>query len=218
MKTYINRATTILLMLSCMTSLVFVNTEGSSATTIIIRSCLSEVVPDEHGGAFVVIRDSENDKIMIQHLDSTGNFLWEGSGTIMPYNTSWHKSTYDGQGGVIHVWAGDVNNIQGLYAQRIDNSGNSMWEGSGVLVHKREGGQWPGWLASFTTTPDGDGGAILIWQRLENPNPIYAQRIDSSGKITWDINGVLVAQNTYRYHDLSCISDGMGGAIVAWQE
>jgi hypothetical protein len=214
MKYFIKKVAVILLTLSLITSFLFVNSDSASATTIIIESYLSGVVSDEHGGAFISIHDLKTRKAYIQHMDSSGNFKWDGSGTITPYTASYNQITVDGLGGVIFVWS----DTTGLYAQRIDSSGNTLWDGSGVLVHTRIGGQWPGWLGNLVVVPDKDGGAIIIWQRLENPNPIYAQRIDTTGNMAWDSSGILVAQNTYHYLQPNCISDGMGGAIIVWHE
>jgi hypothetical protein len=191
--------------------------QASATTMFYYENPLSIVISDEHGGAFVIINDSETDAHFIQHLDSSGKFTWEGSGTVLPDFGSNYEITYDGQGGVIFCWSGDLNGIQGIFAQSIDSNGNPMWEGSGALVHKRKGGKWPGWVGDLAVVSDKTGGATIVWQRLEDPSPIYAQKIDNEGKVVWDFEGINISPDSYQNQDLSCTSDGIGGINIIWQ-
>lgn len=72
-------------------------------------------------------------------------------------------------------------------------------------------------------TDDGDNGDIIVWvDRRTGPySPsIYAQRLDKSGMIRWNLNGVKVSNlsNTdpLLSTDVTVVSDGNGGAILAW--
>jgi hypothetical protein len=76
---------------------------------------------------------------------------------------------------------------------------------------------------SFTTIgtiSDGAGGAIVAWQ---NDNGIYVQHIDSSGKLLWQPGGLEVSATgtvtgsmVLYQAGLTMVSDGSGGAIIAW--
>ena len=77
---------------------------------------------------------------------------------------------------------------------------------------------------SFTTVgtiSDGSGGAIVTWQ---NNKGIYVQHIDSSGKLLWLQGGLPVSEGTgtiissmvLSQAGFSMVSDGSGGAIIAW--
>jgi hypothetical protein len=212
MKSLYKKLAILLLALSLVAPFLLFDCDNASATTFLVESYLDTVISDEQGGAFIVINDFDAHKHFLQHLDSSGNFTWESSGINIPYRA--YQIINDGQGGVIYVWEDIINSIQGLYMQRIDNAGHSLWE-DGVLIHKREGGKWPGWLSFSDIISDRDGGAIVIWQRLEDPHPIYAQKIDSVGRVVWDLKGIMIAQNTYQYN-VHCVSDGMGGVITLW--
>lgn len=70
-------------------------------------------------------------------------------------------------------------------------------------------------------TDDGDNGAIIAWvdNRPGTYQPfIYAQRLDKSGMIRWNSDGVKVSDLMYYSEPpvIKVISDGNGGAIIAW--
>jgi hypothetical protein len=77
---------------------------------------------------------------------------------------------------------------------------------------------------SFTkvgTVSDGAGGAIVAWQ---NDKGIYVRHLDSSGKLLWQQGDLEVSEGTgtitgsmaLYQTGFSMVSDGLGGAIIAW--
>ena len=71
-----------------------------------------------------------------------------------------------------------------------------------------------------STISDDSGGAIIAWQ---NNKGIYVQHIDSSGKVLWQKGGLSVTNTGMIIGSLvmmqtgfTMVSDGLGGAIVAW--
>jgi hypothetical protein len=68
------------------------------------------------------------------------------------------------------------------------------------------------------STSDGSGGVIVVWQdRRSGFVDIYAQRIDASGVALWATNGVPVSTAGDDQINPTIVSDGNGGAIIAWQ-
>lgn len=67
---------------------------------------------------------------------------------------------------------------------------------------------------------DGAGGAIVAWQDARSTGDfnIWAQRFDSMGTMLWTINGKVVCNSLNEQGQLSIVSDGSGGAIIAWQD
>ncbi len=67
---------------------------------------------------------------------------------------------------------------------------------------------------------DGSGGAIITWQdyRSGTTHDIYAQKISSTGYIQWASSGVLICDAAGTQSNPTIISDGSGGAIIAWQD
>src|SRR5262249_19685437 len=70
------------------------------------------------------------------------------------------------------------------------------------------------------------GGAIVFWQDARNGSnyDIYCQRINATGQIpsgttsNWVPNGISVSAAAGNQYVPAAVSDGAGGAIVAWQD
>jgi hypothetical protein len=120
----------------------------------------------------------------------------------------------DGSGGAIITWI-DYRTAQDIYAQRIGVSGNVQWAVNGVVVCTGTDSQM-----NPRITTDGSGGAIIAWadQRNGIDWDIYAQRIDSGGNALWPADGVAICTSPDDQYHLAITSDGMGGAIIAWQD
>jgi len=69
---------------------------------------------------------------------------------------------------------------------------------------------------------DSSGGALAIYEILkgDDARELYAQRISSGGSLQWGEKGVLIGcgyereSSTFDWH---MVSDGAGGAIIAWE-
>ena len=73
--------------------------------------------------------------------------------------------------------------------------------------------------ASQVITDDGLGGAIIAWMDYRNSSSssdIYAQHIDATGAAQWTADGRQVCTAADTQSDINIISDGNGGAILAW--
>jgi hypothetical protein len=70
--------------------------------------------------------------------------------------------------------------------------------------------------------PDGVGGVIVAWEDSRGGDSthfnIYAQRLDSTGHLLWNRDGVLVCGNAEDQRHVRMVSDGAGGAIIAWED
>lgn len=77
--------------------------------------------------------------------------------------------------------------------------------------------------ANFQTRPtiaaDGQGGTIIAWFDNRSGNDdIYVQRISGKGQPLWTANGVAVCSATGSQSYPYVVSDGAGGAILAWTD
>jgi hypothetical protein len=66
---------------------------------------------------------------------------------------------------------------------------------------------------------DGAGGAIVVWMDEREgafTRDVYAQRLDSEGNILWDARGVNVSERSMSQWAPVLVSDGNGGAIIAY--
>ncbi|GAI81388.1 unnamed protein product, partial [marine sediment metagenome] len=102
-----------------------------------------------------------------------------------------------------------------IYAQKIDSSGNRQWGLSDLCVCDAVNDQQKSKIAS-----DDSGGAIIAWDDDVNGNgsfyKVYAQRVNSSGILEWDPNGVCICNEISVYPEI--VADGSGGAIIVWQD
>jgi hypothetical protein len=127
------------------------------------------------------------------------------------------QSVSDGAGGAIIIWVDFRSGLSDgyLYAQRVDDSGNTLWTDNGTLLCNA-GGE----IEGLAIISDEYGGAICTWQNdlFASDNDIYAQRIDSSGTVQWTANGITICNEANRQEDAQLVSDNYGGAIIAWTD
>ncbi len=90
----------------------------------------------------------------------------------------------------------------------------AQWQPNGVAISTAGVDQWPPVIAS-----DGAGGAIMAWQdNSTGAFDIYARKVNAAGVPQWTVNGVLLCNATGDQVNCAIVSDGAGGAIVAWQD
>lgn len=100
-----------------------------------------------------------------------------------------------------------------VYAQRINSSGTLLWTPGGIPICAVTGPVY-----EPVAIPDGSGGAIIAWADLRSEQDIYAQRVNASGSVLWTANGVALCTAAGPQYPPKLVSDGAGGAIVAWPE
>ncbi len=120
----------------------------------------------------------------------------------------------DGAGGAIVAWHDYRNGNADIYARRVDAAGVPQWTANGVALCTATGDQKLPLIVS-----DGAGGAVIVWEDQRSGNrDIYAQRVDAAGAVQWTANGVALSTATGDQNDFAVVSDGAGGAIVAWAD
>ena len=69
------------------------------------------------------------------------------------------------------------------------------------------------------TIADGDGGVIVYWRENRSGNYfLCTQRINSFGSTIWNPTGITLSTTTNRKDFRTMVTDGMGGAIIVWDE
>jgi hypothetical protein len=88
------------------------------------------------------------------------------------------------------------------------------WTTNGVAICAADSSQ-----SDVQIVPDGSGGAIIAWRDTRNVNlDIYAQRVDANGHSLWNSYGVPVCTLSSTQSLTCMISDGLGGAILVWED
>jgi len=172
------------------------------------------------GGVFAFAwqdRQDGNLDIHVQCIDISGNCLWNAGGLNVNANygsvtQQKPKITEVAEKEYVIVWEDYRNGFSNIYSQKIDNEGNLLWNRDGVRVCG---------FSSNQTEPrivkDGSGGAIIVWldQRDRYLN-VFAQRIDSKGKLMWNEDGTILAPFNGNQINPKVIGDGTGGSIISW--
>lgn len=196
---------------------------GVAVCTAAFDQYVPQLVPDGQGGVIIAWWDSRSGSyydIYAQRMSTSGETMWIASG--IPICTGfgeWQSQMVsDGQGGAIIVWRSNRGTIfpyTDIYAQRVSASGVLLWDGNGIPICTATGKQHKPQLV-----PDGDGGALIIWQdsRSATNEDIYAQRVSASGGVLWTVNGLAVCTDTEDQVDLQLVLDGQGGAIITWYD
>jgi hypothetical protein len=176
------------------------------------------IIADGAGGAIVAWRDerSGNDDIYAQRVNSEGIAVWTANGVALCTATGRQtepRAESDRTGGAIVTWGDLRTGVTDIYAQRVDRFGVARWTANGVALCTATGGQFGQAIAA-----DGAGGAIVAWRDQRSIDNVYAQRVNASGAVQWAANGVTVfATDDYQWVP-HIVSDGAGGAIIAWYE
>jgi hypothetical protein len=188
---------------------------------------IPRAVPDGAGGAIVAwddYRNSSNDDIYARRVDSSGNQLWALDGIAVCATGAYQDfpdAASDGAGGAYIVWQDDRLAANGwdIYAQHVLGSGalDPAWPPDGLPICVLPANQ-----TNAIVIADGAGGAIVAWQdergNVDLSPDIYAQRISATGAILWAANGKPATMAPGQQSAYVMISDGAGGAIVAWED
>lgn len=192
---------------------------GGAAVCVPCNTSNAAIAPDGAGGVFAVW---EIGAIYAQHLTATGDLApgWPAHGLPVCVSLNGPCCPWvipDGAGGFFACWTDFRNNAvsQGdVYAQHVLADGTSApgWAINGMPATQEPGGDQRGVLA-----PDGTGGVFVTWWTPSNN--VWLQHLGASGTPApgWPSNGI-VACSLPSSVPMSVISDGAGGAIMAWTD
>jgi hypothetical protein len=193
---------------------------GVALCTVFYDQINQTLVSDGTGGAIVTWEDHRNNlyDIYAQRVNASGAVLWTAGGiplcvaTALQYNP---MIVSDAGGGAIVTWYDQRAGNSDIYAQRVNSSGATQWPANGVALCALAQDQvFP------TLVTDGAGGAIVTWYdyRSGTSYDIYAQRVTASGALQWAANGVPLCTAPNGQDTPTIVSDGAGGAVVAWED
>jgi hypothetical protein len=187
-----------------------------------------DVVPDGSGGCIVVWCDyrfsgSSEVRAYVQRLTSDGLVApgWRPDGVPLSATSGMQffpLAIPDGNGGAIVAWQEYRSETSyNAFAQRITASGSAGegWPADGVPLCTQ-----PGYQVAVAIVDDGVGGVIVAWEdgRSGGRGDIYAQRLSAAGVPLWAQDGVCLSTGLGDKMSPVMVSDGSGGAIVAWPD
>lgn len=165
----------------------------------------------------------------VQHLDADGNALLGAAGVIgttEPLHDHVSTSaTFDPASGDIYlVWdetyIENMQNYDGVYAQRIDADGNRAWGDTGkVLVEPVISTDSLHAISQLIALP-APGGFVASWVTGATPavdQPLTAARLDADGDYVWASQDVVVESLGATSNAVGAVSHD-GGFAWAWQD
>src|SRR5262245_30906729 len=187
------------------------------------------ILSDDAGGAFIAWTDERSGStvndvdVFAQHVLASGvvDPNWPANGT--PVSTAPKAQTqphlvedFDGGFFVTFIDFQTGNPGSDIFAQHVLRSGvvDPAWP-----VNGRDLSPAPGSQVTPQIVADGTHGAIVAWtDTREGTNDIYAQRVLITGAIAagWPASGRPVATGPSSQVTPQLVSDGTGGAILAW--
>jgi len=155
--------------------------------------------------------------VLLQYVDSKGNFLWGPSGkpASQEPQSKWNPIVYgDGQGGSFVGWEDYRSQIQWqVYVQHFHQDGQPVW-GSDVAIAPSGAGQ-----GTLDLADDGQGGSFAAW--IDNrfgTAGLFAQQISTDGVRMWGDGGTPIAQGLTKPQHVEILSTAPGKAIVLWAD
>ena len=178
------------------------------------------IAEDEFGGAHIAWVDNRNGNydIYCQRLNGNGLLLGGNDGVAVctaSYTQTAVAIISDGAGGAIYAWEDyRSGNNYDIYALRINSAWIWAGPGDGVAICSNSAHQRDPVMIS-----DGNTGAIIAWADQRGTYyDIYAQRVSALCSPLWTADGVVVSAADISQEQPEIISDGLGGAIVAWRD
>lgn len=181
------------------------------------------LISDGSGGVIVCWTDSRiagNADIYAQRIASDGTVQWNSNGIPLCSATGPQVSPAmapDGYGGAFVAWTDSrIAGNQDVYMQHLHSDGSTSWASNGVPLCAASGNQ-----TSSRLLADGAGGFIAAWTDSRSSSTVadvYVQRVSSSGEPQWNANGNPVCTAPNAQTGVSIVSDGAGGAILAWED
>ncbi len=101
-----------------------------------------------------------------------------------------------------------------IYAQKISDDGEVMWDESGVRCAEFDYDQTRPYVVN-----DNEGGIIVAWRAPTDDDwyDIYMQRLDENGEPLWGAEGLQVTDSMIDKNVEELAADGEGGAVVLWK-
>jgi len=177
------------------------------------------VVTDGVGGAVIVWSDLRSGYLDIyaQRIDHSGTIRWTSNGIVVCSAANFQSkpdASFDKSGYILISWLDSRSGQPQIYAQKIDTSGVAAWTGDGKGVRTSPYGKDDVYIVS-----NDHGCAMVIWvEEQSDPsyNDINANFLDSYGDTMMEV--ATIASSIMDLPLLEVVSDGKGGAILAWYQ
>lgn len=192
--------------------------DGVPVCTDAAYQARARIESDAVGGAYICWQDNRGDGgIYGQRLTSTGSYDWTYNGLAVCDETGTqfnHEMISVNGNYIIVAWVDHRGSDHDIYAQSVSYYGSLSWTAGGVAVCAAADMQ-----NMIDISPDGEWGAVIVWKdHRDGESDIFAQKIRYDGALEWTVTGEPVCLDPYEQWQPQIVSDGAGGAIVAWTD
>jgi hypothetical protein len=160
---------------------------------------MAQINNDSFVFTWMDFRNTDPD-IYAQRVTISGSVLWPDplvvytdSTATVPAPQENPRIVQTSDNGVIIIWEDKRNDVDDpdLFAQKVNLSGQRLWDVNGIPLSVAEFGQ-----RGPRMSADNSGGCYVVWDDSRNGNApnvdIYAQHLSSSGSSLWQANGQAV--------------------------
>ena len=162
----------------------------------------------------------EDYKLKYQIIDQYGNIKLPINGIQLiesDYNTRLHRFIQADNGDLIVIFMDNRNGIDmdDIFAQRFNSSGNKLWGADGtpvsILLNEE--------LSIMEAVTDSAGGAFVVISRYEiNDGDLYMQHLSAEGERLWGETGAIFRDTTSWGGASQAVPDLEGGVIVVFED
>jgi len=125
------------------------------------------------------------------------------------FSTSQDDNTF------VNVWSDTRNGIRGIFAQKVDSSGNKLWDQNDVEIFNPNRRQ----IVSNTIATS-DNCTIICWKDYVNEDTVSdlcrIQKIDADGNMLWGAVGIVLENCDANYFDCNLVAHSDGGFYLFW--
>jgi len=173
----------------------------------------------DDGGIVYVWSDTKfgGRDLFAMKFDEQGNSEWGTEPTIIDNKIDRQEDPViikTSDGNFVIAWIDfSLDHDGDVYAQKISNDGDLLWQEGGVPVCEYQDIQ-----ISLNIVENNVGGAYILWRDSRNPSiDLYAANLDSDGNNLWATNGIPIANTNYPETSNSMREDGDGGFFIGYQ-
>ena len=195
--------------------------DGNLICSAINRQKVPRIVSDCACGAIIAWQDERTvtTDVYAQRVSANGWVYWTADGVPVCAASGYQESmemVSDDDFGAILTWADarDGTSNYDIFAQRLDEDGNSLWTLDGTEICTAGENQLYPAIVS-----DGSSGAMITWRdQRSTVMDIYAQGIDAAGTVRWTPDGAPLCRAFGHQWEPFITTDGAGGAIAFWKD
>lgn len=182
------------------------------------------MLPDGTGGMMIgyTVDYGGDEDIYVKRFLGDGTMAWDNALPLAVGAESQGKVRMAaiGNGEFIFTWQDQAGNDPNIMAQKVNLAGQAVWPQTVAVYSDLDADDsYPQENPRIVGTSD--NAAIIVWEdkRLDTQDPdLFAQKINASGQLLWDANGVALSTAPFAQFGPRMASDGAGGCYVVWDD